>query len=59
MAMKVGDRVKLVRGGVSVFVILEIDGDHAIVESLVDAPGKYPFQRPLASLVRALEVVSP
>lgn len=40
----VGDRVKLVRGGVSVFEVLAIEGETATVESVDKAaPGCYPF----------------
>ncbi|MEU4841706.1 hypothetical protein [Nocardia testacea] len=50
--MKVGDRVLLVAGGQSVFEVLEVDGDRAVVESVqVDAPGRYPFSAPLSALV--------
>ncbi|MFI6960012.1 hypothetical protein ACIBJI_41920 [Nocardia sp. NPDC050408] len=47
----VGDQVLLVTG-VSEFRVLEIDGDHATVESThPTAPGRYPFTVRLAELV--------
>ncbi|CAM4486744.1 hypothetical protein NONI108955_34270 [Nocardia ninae] len=47
----VGDRV-LVAGGASVFEVLEIDGEHALVESIqADAPGRYPFPARVSELV--------
>jgi hypothetical protein len=52
--VSIGDRVLLVAGGVSVFTVVEIDGDHAIVESVqTDAPGSYRFPVPVAELVAA------
>ncbi|WP_280357501.1 hypothetical protein [Nocardia otitidiscaviarum] len=50
--VNVGDQVLLVTGGHSVFKVIEIDGDQAIVESVdTDAPGRYPFPARVASLV--------
>ncbi|WP_331757749.1 hypothetical protein [Nocardia sp. NBC_01388] len=52
--INVGDQVFLVVGGQSVFVVREIDGDHAIVESAeADSPGRYPFPARAADLVPA------
>lgn len=52
--VSIGDHVLLAPGGVSVFEVLELDGDHAIVESVqVDAPGRYRFPVPVADLVAA------
>jgi hypothetical protein len=52
--VNVGDRVLLVAGGVSVFEVREIDGDHALVESTeTDSPGCYPFPTRVADLVPA------
>lgn len=48
----VGDRVKLVSSGVSVFEVLAIEGETATVESVdKDAPGCYPFLARVAELV--------
>ncbi|WP_327098974.1 hypothetical protein OIE68_09380 [Nocardia vinacea] len=53
--VSIGDHVLLVAGGVSVFTVIEIDGDHAIVESTqVDSPGRYLFRVPVAELVAAV-----
>ncbi|MGW4774183.1 hypothetical protein ACWEO2_39845 [Nocardia sp. NPDC004278] len=50
--VNVGDRVLLVAGGVSVFQVLEVEADHAIVESVEsDSPGRYPFSVRVAELV--------
>ncbi|WP_176741970.1 hypothetical protein [Rhodococcus sp. 1139] len=53
--MKQGDQVRIGTGGVSVFTIVSVDEDahSAIIESSVDAPGKYPFPAKLANLVPA------
>lgn len=52
--VSIGDRVLLVAGGVSVFTVVEFDGDHAVVESIqADAPGCYRFPVPTAELVAA------
>lgn len=52
--MNLGDLVKVHEKGRSVFTIVAIDEDEgrAVIESAVDAPGKYPFPAPLAGLVR-------
>ncbi|WP_194838564.1 hypothetical protein [Nocardia sp. XZ_19_369] len=45
-------RVLLVAGGVSVFEVVSVEGDYAIVESIdKDAPGCYQFPAPVATLV--------
>ncbi|WP_280484548.1 hypothetical protein [Nocardia cyriacigeorgica] len=50
----IGERVRLVAGGVSVFEVREIRSpQHAIVESVEDAPGRYPFLARIADLVPA------
>ncbi|WP_433521659.1 hypothetical protein ACQPZ2_30760 [Nocardia pseudovaccinii] len=52
--VNVGDKVLLAAGGVSVFEVLEVDGDYAIVESVEkNAPGCYPFSTEVAILVPA------
>lgn len=52
--VQVGDKVLLVANGVSVFQVLELEDDtHAIVEAVLDAPGRYPFSVRIDSLVPA------
>ncbi|MEU5763971.1 hypothetical protein [Nocardia sp. NPDC047648] len=52
--VQVGDRVLLVAGGVSVFEILEFEDDeHAIVQAVLEAPGRYPFSVRTETLVAA------
>ncbi|WP_406238439.1 hypothetical protein [Nocardia sp. NBC_01009] len=52
--VNVGEHVLLAPGGVSVFQVLEIDGETALVESVeVDAPGPYPFPAKVSSLIPA------
>jgi hypothetical protein len=52
--VNVGDRVLLAPGGVSVFQVLEVEGETALVESVeVDAPGRYPFPAKVVSLIPA------
>ncbi|MFZ2172794.1 MAG: hypothetical protein WAW17_01920 [Rhodococcus sp. (in: high G+C Gram-positive bacteria)] len=51
--MNIGDRVMLHPEGVSVFSILDIEDDHARIESVIDAPGKFPFSVALKFLVPA------
>ncbi|MEU6832129.1 hypothetical protein ABZ894_26065 [Nocardia beijingensis] len=42
----------LVASGVSVLRVLELEDDtHALVESVLDAPGRYPFSVRIDSLV--------
>ncbi|AVH20309.1 hypothetical protein C5B73_01320 [Nocardia cyriacigeorgica] len=41
--------------GVSVFEVLDIDGEHALVQSVQEAPGKYPFRTIASYLVPAEE----
>jgi hypothetical protein len=49
----IGDRVLLHPQGVSVFRILDIEDDHARIESIIDSPGKYAFSVALKFLVPA------
>ena len=51
--MQQGDQVRIGTEGVSVFTIVSVDEDahSAIIESSVDAPGKYPFPAKLYILV--------
>jgi hypothetical protein len=50
----VGDRVRLVAGGISVFEVLELkDDEHAIVQAVLEAPGRYPFSVRTETLVAA------
>ncbi|MFQ6329675.1 hypothetical protein ACLMAL_26550 [Nocardia sp. CWNU-33] len=51
--VKVGDQVLLVAGGVSVFRVVEIEGDDAVVESAQDAPGRYRWSARVSELVAA------
>lgn len=51
LAMQSGDHVKVHADGVSVFAIVSIDEDEAVIESVVDAPGRYPWATKLAYLV--------
>ena len=51
--MNVGDRVMLHPEGVSVFSILDIEDDHARIESIIDSPGKYAFSVAVKFLVPA------
>lgn len=52
LVMQIGSRVKIHRDGVSVFVVKAIDDEgHVRVESLADAPGRYQFSLPAASVV--------
>ncbi|GAF43695.1 hypothetical protein [Rhodococcus wratislaviensis] len=49
--MKAGDKVKVHVEGASVFTIVSIDGDDALIESVLGAPGTYPFHCKLERLV--------
>lgn len=51
--MQVGDHVRIHTTGTSVFYIIEIDeaAGKAIVESVTDAPGRYPWPTDLTNLV--------
>ncbi|GAB2683323.1 hypothetical protein GCM10027088_74730 [Nocardia goodfellowii] len=40
-------------GGVSIFEVLAIEGESARIESVLDAPGRYPFSMPIRFLVPA------
>lgn len=53
--MQRGDQVRIGTAGVSVFTIVSVDEDArtAVIESSMDAPGKYPFPTKLANLVPA------
>ncbi|PXX52773.1 hypothetical protein DFR70_13021 [Nocardia tenerifensis] len=47
-----GDQVLLVAGGISVFQVVEVEGDHALVAPIqADAPGGYSFPARVAALV--------
>jgi hypothetical protein len=51
---RVGDKVLLVAGGVSVFETLEFeDEDHAVVQAVLKSPGRYPFSVRTETLVPA------
>lgn len=49
--VNVGDQVRIGTSGVSVFTVVEIEGDRAVVESVDDAPGRYPWTARVADLV--------
>ncbi|WP_455566870.1 cupredoxin domain-containing protein [Rhodococcus wratislaviensis] len=49
--VKAGDKVKVHADGASVFTIVSIDGDDALIESVLGAPGTYPFHCKLERLV--------
>ncbi|WP_459963984.1 hypothetical protein [Nocardia sp. IFM 10818] len=50
--VKVGDKVRIGPAGVSVFRVLEFDDEgRAVIESVTDAPGRYPFPMPVRDLV--------
>ncbi|MEG8177488.1 hypothetical protein GZH49_02935 [Nocardia terpenica] len=51
----VGDHVRLVPGGVSIFEVVEVvDDEHAIVIAADTAsPGRYPFEAQIRYLVLA------
>ncbi|WP_330185997.1 hypothetical protein OHB26_39520 (plasmid) [Nocardia sp. NBC_01503] len=51
--VNVGDRVLLMVGGVSIFEVLDSDGETATVQSVDDAPGRYPFPSRVSALVPA------
>lgn len=54
--MNPGEQVRLLGGGVHVFVIVDIEADHAIITAAgdaADAPGAYPFRVPLSALTPA------
>ncbi|MDF3312170.1 hypothetical protein P3H15_45195 [Rhodococcus sp. T2V] len=50
-SLKVGDKVKVHAEGTSVFTIVSIDGNEALIESITSAPGTYPFHCKLERLV--------
>ncbi|MFI5783750.1 hypothetical protein [Nocardia sp. NPDC051570] len=50
--IEIGELVKTAQGGVSIFQVVEIEDDeHVRIESVQDAPGKYPFSFPVRYLV--------
>ncbi|NHU44287.1 hypothetical protein [Rhodococcus sp. A14] len=50
--MNLGDRVKVHAEGTSEFVIVSIDGEDAVIESVRDdVPGRFPFHARLDRLV--------
>lgn len=51
--IEIGQHVRIGEGGVSVFEVLEIEEGFARIESIQDAPGRYPFLMPLEALHRA------
>ncbi|WP_213575662.1 hypothetical protein [Rhodococcus sp. USK13] len=51
--MKVGDRVLVHPEGKSVFTILSLEDDRALIESTSEAPGRYPFSIRVKYLVPA------
>lgn len=51
--LKVGDRVLLHPEGKSVFSILSLEDEHALIESTIEAPGKFPFSIRVKYLVPA------
>lgn len=53
--VNVGDRVQIVAGKVSVFDVLEIDGDRALVRSAQESARKYPFRTIATSLGPTVE----
>lgn len=42
--VEVGQHVRIGQHGVQTFVVLEIREGGVLIESVLDAPGKYPFQ---------------
>lgn len=47
----VGQRVRIGEHGVSVFEVLEIEDEgHALIESIEDVPGRYPFSMRIGDL---------
>ena len=52
--LRVGDRVKVHAEGASVFVIVSVEGEDALIESVDEgAPGRFPFHCKLSRLVPA------
>lgn len=49
--LKVGDNVKVHAEATSVFTIVSIDGDDALIESIDSTPGAYAFHCKLEGLV--------
>ncbi|MGV9752691.1 hypothetical protein [Nocardia farcinica] len=50
---EVNDQVRIRPAGVSVFRIVEIEDEHALIESVDDVAGRYPFSVPLSDLIPA------
>ncbi|MFC9555999.1 hypothetical protein ACFTWF_34845 [Rhodococcus sp. NPDC056960] len=51
--MTVGDLVLLHPAGISVFKVLSVEDEHAVVESVLDSPGTFPFEVRVKYLVPA------
>ncbi|MFD9667178.1 hypothetical protein ACFWAY_37175 [Rhodococcus sp. NPDC059968] len=51
--MMIGETVMLHPQGISKFKIISIEDGDALIESLVDSPGTYPFRVQLKFLVPA------
>ncbi|MGW6728706.1 hypothetical protein ACWF9G_22640 [Nocardia sp. NPDC055029] len=51
--MNVGDQVRIGANGVSLFRIVEIADDRALILSVLNVPGAYPFSMRLSDLVAA------
>lgn len=51
--MTIGQTVMLHPQGISIFKIISIEDSDALIESLVDSPGTYPFRVQLKFLVPA------
>ncbi|MFJ2834626.1 hypothetical protein ACIO52_04620 [Nocardia sp. NPDC087230] len=49
--MEVGDLVRIRPAGTSQFRVLEITEGRALIESTLDAPGRYPFSLRLSELM--------
>lgn len=49
--MNIGDKVRIRPDGKTVFVIVDLDNEHAIIESVGEEPGKYPFSLPATDLI--------
>ena len=53
-SLQVSDRVKVHAEGTSVFVIVNFEGEDALIESVDEAaPGRFPFHCKLSRLVPA------
>lgn len=49
----IGHKVLLHPEGKSTFTVLSVEEEDALVESVIDAPGKFPFRVPVKFLVPA------